>query len=170
MHASSFIDNQTDEDYSFEVGETRSPFRALLHVGFVTHLKLVLDVDNVPMAVPFVHTRMQEMMPCRGANFPRIGKMKLPADKLPWNHLHKIFSLHDVELSEADLLNHYLLAFNHNNETSNEGVQLPKTEFIDDEIEYEDDDMNEDEMVDNFYDPVCAISDNGWSLAVKASS
>ncbi|KAM7268650.1 hypothetical protein ACFE04_010816 [Oxalis oulophora] len=83
---------------------------------------LVLDVDNVPMAVPFVHTRMQEMMPCRGANFPRIGKM---------------------------------------------GLQLPKTEFIDDEIEYEDDDMNEDEMVVNFYDPVCAISDNGGSLSTS---
>ncbi|KAL5783886.1 hypothetical protein ACOSP7_008915 [Xanthoceras sorbifolium] len=35
--------------------------------------RLVLDADNAPMVVPFVHTGMQEIMPV-GANFPRIGK------------------------------------------------------------------------------------------------
>ncbi|KAJ0014917.1 hypothetical protein Pint_19661 [Pistacia integerrima] len=35
--------------------------------------RLVLDADNVPMVVPFVHTGMQEVMPI-GANFPRIAK------------------------------------------------------------------------------------------------
>ncbi|KAM7276367.1 hypothetical protein ACFE04_018233 [Oxalis oulophora] len=107
---------------------------------------------------------------------------KLPADKSPWNHLRKIFSSHDVEPSEADLLNHldlikdaadrdkdlansrYLLAFNNSPETSNEGVQMPRTEFIDDEIEYQDNEVNEDEMEDDFFDPVCAICDNGGSV------
>ncbi|KAA8545179.1 hypothetical protein F0562_019932 [Nyssa sinensis] len=35
--------------------------------------RLVLDADNIPMVVPFVHTGMQEIMPI-GAKFPRIGK------------------------------------------------------------------------------------------------
>ncbi|KAK9292280.1 hypothetical protein L1049_020244 [Liquidambar formosana] len=35
--------------------------------------RLVLDADNIPLVVPFVHTGMQEVMPI-GANFPRIGK------------------------------------------------------------------------------------------------
>ncbi|XP_059652400.1 uncharacterized protein LOC132299663 [Cornus florida] len=35
--------------------------------------RLVLDADNIPMVVPFVHTGMQEIMPI-GATFPRIGK------------------------------------------------------------------------------------------------
>ncbi|KAK9146937.1 hypothetical protein Sjap_006840 [Stephania japonica] len=36
--------------------------------------RLVMDADNTPIVVPFVHTGMQEIMPI-GANFPRIGKM-----------------------------------------------------------------------------------------------
>ncbi|GMN43909.1 hypothetical protein TIFTF001_013105 [Ficus carica] len=36
--------------------------------------RLVLDADNIPIVVPFVHTGMQEIMPI-GANLPRIGKM-----------------------------------------------------------------------------------------------
>ncbi|RWW75955.1 hypothetical protein BHE74_00016024 [Ensete ventricosum] len=35
--------------------------------------RLVIDADNVPFVIPFVHTGMQEIMPI-GANFPRIGK------------------------------------------------------------------------------------------------
>ncbi|KAG8363852.1 hypothetical protein BUALT_Bualt19G0065500 [Buddleja alternifolia] len=35
--------------------------------------RLVLDADDVPIVVPFVHTGMQEVMPV-GAKFPRIGK------------------------------------------------------------------------------------------------
>ncbi|TXG65099.1 hypothetical protein EZV62_006374 [Acer yangbiense] len=35
--------------------------------------RLVMDADNVPMVVPFVHSGMQEIMPV-GASFPRIGK------------------------------------------------------------------------------------------------
>ncbi|KAL5566372.1 hypothetical protein UlMin_029536 [Ulmus minor] len=35
--------------------------------------RLILDADNVPMVIPFVHTGMQEIMPI-GANLPRIGK------------------------------------------------------------------------------------------------
>lgn len=35
--------------------------------------RLILDADNVPMVVPFVHTGMQDVMPI-GATFPRIGK------------------------------------------------------------------------------------------------
>ncbi|XP_051145671.1 uncharacterized protein LOC127261381 isoform X1 [Andrographis paniculata] len=35
--------------------------------------RLVLDADNVPLVVPFVHTGMQEVMPV-GAKFPKIGK------------------------------------------------------------------------------------------------
>ncbi|KAK9735466.1 hypothetical protein RND81_04G207000 [Saponaria officinalis] len=35
--------------------------------------RLVVDADNTPMVVPFVHTGMQEIMPI-GAKFPRIGK------------------------------------------------------------------------------------------------
>ncbi|PON52088.1 Tafazzin [Trema orientale] len=35
--------------------------------------RLVIDADNVPLVVPFVHTGMQEIMPV-GANLPRIGK------------------------------------------------------------------------------------------------
>ncbi|GKU97702.1 hypothetical protein SLEP1_g10810 [Rubroshorea leprosula] len=35
--------------------------------------RLVLDTDNTPMVLPFVHTGMQDVMPI-GANFPRIGK------------------------------------------------------------------------------------------------
>lgn len=36
--------------------------------------RLVLDADNIPVVVPFVHTGMQEIMPI-GANAPRIGKI-----------------------------------------------------------------------------------------------
>lgn len=36
--------------------------------------RLVLDADNIPVVVPFVHTGMQEIMPI-GANVPRIGKI-----------------------------------------------------------------------------------------------
>ena len=35
--------------------------------------RLVLDADNTPIVVPFVHTGMQEVMPV-GAVFPRVGK------------------------------------------------------------------------------------------------
>ncbi|GMG99739.1 hypothetical protein Nepgr_001579 [Nepenthes gracilis] len=35
--------------------------------------RLVLDADNTPIVVPFVHTGMQEIVPI-GATFPRIGK------------------------------------------------------------------------------------------------
>lgn len=35
--------------------------------------RLVLDADNTPIVVPFVHIGMQEVMPI-GANFPRIGQ------------------------------------------------------------------------------------------------
>ncbi|KAL8130481.1 hypothetical protein V2J09_019636 [Rumex salicifolius] len=35
--------------------------------------RLVLDSDNIPVVIPFVHTGMQEIMPI-GAKFPRIGK------------------------------------------------------------------------------------------------
>lgn len=35
--------------------------------------RLVLDADNVPMVVPFVHTGMQEVMPV-GSKFPKVGK------------------------------------------------------------------------------------------------
>ncbi|KAJ8447825.1 hypothetical protein Cgig2_015188 [Carnegiea gigantea] len=37
-------------------------------------LELVLDADNIPVVVPFVHAGMQEIMPI-GANVPRIGKI-----------------------------------------------------------------------------------------------
>lgn len=36
--------------------------------------RLVVDADNIPVVVPFVHTGMQEIMPI-GANVPRIGKI-----------------------------------------------------------------------------------------------
>ncbi|XP_024963860.1 tafazzin [Cynara cardunculus var. scolymus] len=36
--------------------------------------RLILDADNAPMVVPFVHAGMQEIMPI-GATFPRVGKM-----------------------------------------------------------------------------------------------
>ncbi|KAF8394578.1 hypothetical protein HHK36_020791 [Tetracentron sinense] len=36
--------------------------------------RLVMDADNIPLVVPFVHTGMQEIMPI-GATYPRIGKM-----------------------------------------------------------------------------------------------
>ncbi|XP_077226315.1 phospholipid/glycerol acyltransferase family protein isoform X2 [Tasmannia lanceolata] len=35
--------------------------------------RLVMDADNLPLVVPFVHTGMQEIMPI-GTHFPRIGK------------------------------------------------------------------------------------------------
>lgn len=35
--------------------------------------RLVLDADNIPMVVPFVHTGMQDIMPI-GAKLPRIGQ------------------------------------------------------------------------------------------------
>lgn len=35
--------------------------------------RLILDADNIPMVLPFVHTGMQDVMPV-GASFPRIGK------------------------------------------------------------------------------------------------
>ncbi|KAL2469151.1 Phospholipid/glycerol acyltransferase family protein [Forsythia ovata] len=35
--------------------------------------RLVLDADNVPIVVPFVHTGMQEIMPV-GSKFPKVGK------------------------------------------------------------------------------------------------
>ncbi|XP_062084824.1 uncharacterized protein LOC133790978 [Humulus lupulus] len=35
--------------------------------------RLIVDADNVPLVVPFVHSGMQEIMPV-GANLPRIGK------------------------------------------------------------------------------------------------
>ncbi|XP_057961144.1 uncharacterized protein LOC131153106 [Malania oleifera] len=35
--------------------------------------RLILDADNIPIVVPFVHTGMQEIMPI-GAKVPRIGK------------------------------------------------------------------------------------------------
>lgn len=39
----------------------------------ILHNRLILDADNVPMVIPFVHTGMQDVMPI-GATFPRIGK------------------------------------------------------------------------------------------------
>ncbi|XP_068318498.1 uncharacterized protein [Pyrus communis] len=36
--------------------------------------RLVLDADNIPMVVPFVHSGMQDIMPI-GASIPRIGNM-----------------------------------------------------------------------------------------------
>uniref|UniRef100_A0A803Q088 Tafazzin family protein n=1 Tax=Cannabis sativa TaxID=3483 RepID=A0A803Q088_CANSA len=35
--------------------------------------RLIVDADNVPLVLPFVHSGMQEIMPV-GANLPRIGK------------------------------------------------------------------------------------------------
>ena len=35
--------------------------------------RLILDADNVPIVLPFVHTGMQDIMPI-GAKLPRIGK------------------------------------------------------------------------------------------------
>lgn len=35
--------------------------------------RLILDADNIPLVVPFVHVGMQDIMPI-GAKFPRIGK------------------------------------------------------------------------------------------------
>lgn len=35
--------------------------------------RMILDADNVPIVLPFVHTGMQEIMPV-GAKLPRIGK------------------------------------------------------------------------------------------------
>ncbi|PIN15643.1 Phosphate acyltransferase [Handroanthus impetiginosus] len=35
--------------------------------------RLILDSDNIPLVVPFVHTGMQDVMPV-GAKFPKIGK------------------------------------------------------------------------------------------------
>ncbi|CAM8945976.1 unnamed protein product [Rhodiola kirilowii] len=35
--------------------------------------RLVMDADNIPIVIPFVHTRMQDIMPV-GAKVPRIGK------------------------------------------------------------------------------------------------
>ncbi|KAG6430373.1 hypothetical protein SASPL_108438 [Salvia splendens] len=42
-------------------------------IGRNPDLRLVLDADNTPIVVPFVHTGMQEVMPV-GAMFPRVGK------------------------------------------------------------------------------------------------
>lgn len=35
--------------------------------------RLILDADNAPIVLPFVHTGMQDVMPV-GAKLPRIGK------------------------------------------------------------------------------------------------
>ncbi|KAL5713034.1 hypothetical protein ACHQM5_015150 [Ranunculus cassubicifolius] len=35
--------------------------------------RLVMDADNVPIVIPFVHSGMQDIMPI-GSNFPKIGK------------------------------------------------------------------------------------------------
>uniref|UniRef100_M1CAT4 Tafazzin family protein n=1 Tax=Solanum tuberosum TaxID=4113 RepID=M1CAT4_SOLTU len=35
--------------------------------------RLILDADNLPIVIPFVHTGMQDIMPV-GAKLPRIGK------------------------------------------------------------------------------------------------
>lgn len=40
---------------------------------FLEECRLVLDADNIPMVVPFVHSGMQEVMPI-GSKFPKIGK------------------------------------------------------------------------------------------------
>ncbi|KVH46399.1 Phospholipid/glycerol acyltransferase [Cynara cardunculus var. scolymus] len=53
------------------------PFQSSLDVlGNVgnPNKELILDADNAPMVVPFVHAGMQEIMPI-GATFPRVGKM-----------------------------------------------------------------------------------------------
>lgn len=44
-----------------------------IYVILLFWCRLVLDTDNTPMVLPFVHTGMQDVMPI-GANFPRIGK------------------------------------------------------------------------------------------------
>lgn len=50
--------------------------------------RLVVDADNVPIVVPFVHSGMQEIMPI-GANLPRIGKtvMVLIGDPIRFDDL-----------------------------------------------------------------------------------
>ncbi|KAG0483469.1 hypothetical protein HPP92_011553 [Vanilla planifolia] len=35
--------------------------------------RLIMDADNVPIVIPFVHSGMQEIMPI-GSNFPKVGK------------------------------------------------------------------------------------------------
>ncbi|RWR76528.1 tafazzin [Cinnamomum micranthum f. kanehirae] len=50
--------------------------------------RLVLDADNIPMVIPFVHTGMQEVMPI-GSKFPKIGKRVtvLIGDPIPFDDL-----------------------------------------------------------------------------------
>ncbi|GER34573.1 phospholipid/glycerol acyltransferase family protein [Striga asiatica] len=58
-------------------GDTGFPLSTIGFIGINVFafffLRLVLDADNVPIVVPFVHTGMQEVMPV-GAKFPRVGK------------------------------------------------------------------------------------------------
>lgn len=59
--------------------------------------RLVLDTDNTPMVVPFVHTGMQEVMPI-GAKFPRVGKTVtvLIGDPIEFNDIRNLEENQDV--------------------------------------------------------------------------
>lgn len=50
--------------------------------------RLVLDADNIPVVLPFVHTGMQEIMPV-GAKFPRVGKTVCSCKPLFCCHIYR---------------------------------------------------------------------------------
>lgn len=53
--------------------------------------RLILDADNTPLVVPFVHSGMQDIMPI-GAKFPRIGKTVtvIIGDPIPFDDLLQV--------------------------------------------------------------------------------
>lgn len=59
--------------------------------------RLILDADNTPLVVPFVHSGMQDIMPI-GAKFPRIGKTVtvIIGDPIPFDDLLQVEGNHLV--------------------------------------------------------------------------
>ncbi|KAF5454084.1 hypothetical protein F2P56_023776 [Juglans regia] len=63
--------------------------------------RLVLDADNIPMVIPFVHTGMHEIMPL-GASIPRIGKTVtvIVGDPI---HFDDLLNVEDAHVSRGKL-------------------------------------------------------------------
>ncbi|KAF9622058.1 hypothetical protein IFM89_029342 [Coptis chinensis] len=73
--------------------------------------RLVMDADNVPLVVPFVHTGMQDIMPI-GSKFPKIGKTVtvLIGDPI---HLDDLVSADDRFISRGELYDAISLRIGH---------------------------------------------------------
>ncbi|XP_020086443.1 uncharacterized protein LOC109708918 [Ananas comosus] len=64
--------------------------------------RLVMDADDTPMVVPFVHTGMQNIMPI-GTHFPKTGKRVIVVIGDPINFTDLLINKDDTEISRGAL-------------------------------------------------------------------